>query len=167
MEIELNSKQASRFWSKVLIGGDDHCWPWIHSRFKYGYGRLRVGRRPGKIFLAHRTAFWLCFGYSPICALHRCDNPPCCNPRHIFDGSRSDNNTDRAVKYRSAVGERHGRAKLSDNDVSEIRSAYSHYPRGHDGQNRPGNQSELAKLYGVSRTQIRAIVNGRSWICLN
>jgi hypothetical protein len=118
-----------RFWSKVdQGGGPDACWPWTAKRrARGGYGQFRLD---GKIEGAHRIAFSLKNGPLPAGAqvLHRCDNPPCCNPAHLFLGTNLDNVEDKVAKGRQAggyktaiLGERHGMAKLTADDVREIR----------------------------------------------
>lgn len=106
-----------RFWSKVdRSGGPDACWPWTASLRGKGYGAISVG---GKNRIAPRVAWHLANG--PLAdgenVLHRCDNRLCCNPAHLFLGSLSDNNWDMAKKGR------HGRSKLSHDDVQRVRAA--------------------------------------------
>lgn len=85
------SYSASRFWSRVdSSGGPDACWPWQGELNDNGYGRLRFG---GKMEVAHRVAYELTHGAIPavrfVC--HSCDNPPCCNPAHLWVGTAIDN----------------------------------------------------------------------------
>ena len=86
------------------------CWLWIGARFSDGYGRLRVGGRKGREVPAHRISFEVATGTvlpEDLCACHRCDNPPCVNPAHLFRGTVGDNNRDRAAKGRSSHGLEH------------------------------------------------------------
>jgi hypothetical protein len=82
------------FWGLVdRSGGDDACWPWTRSCNDGGYGTARVGK---KFHLAHRYCYELLFG-APAAGLevrHSCDNPPCCNPKHLVLGTHSDNMRD-------------------------------------------------------------------------
>jgi hypothetical protein len=90
----------SRFWSKVDIRAADDCWPWRGTTTgKTGYGR--AWRGPGWA-AAHRLAWELTHGSTPdgfVC--HKCDNPPCCNPAHLFVGTHTDNMRDMFAKGRN------------------------------------------------------------------
>lgn len=95
-----------RFWSKVLVGDPDECWPWTGAKTK-GYGSLVVDR---KRYYAHRIAYELTYGPIPHidgadefhgpCVLHSCDNPACCNPAHLRPGSQKENLREMAAKGR-------------------------------------------------------------------
>lgn len=146
---------AERFWSKVDKRGPDECWNWTASLWGGGYGQfMRKGSR-----YAHHVSWELTNGSrGDKCVLHKCDNPRCVNPRHLFLGSLSDNTQDmmRKGRHRPAVlrGTEHKRSKLSEHQVRLIRTAYN------GGW---ANGVELARMYGVSSTIIYGIVKGRSW----
>jgi hypothetical protein len=98
--------EEDRFWEKVAIPADvSRCWEWQGSINKHGYGTLRQGK---KYLYAHRVAFAYVNGPLSGCACHKCDNRKCCNPSHIFDGTRLENQQDMARKGRAAKGERNG-----------------------------------------------------------
>lgn len=97
-----------RFWDKVEKLGPDECWPWKAAKDPRGYGRIGGDRRrsSGKraVELAHRIAYQLEIGDVPLglFVCHRCDNPTCCNPAHLFLGTCKDNNQDMYAKGRDA-----------------------------------------------------------------
>lgn len=94
-----NATVARRFWSKVARLGADECWPWLAFRDRDGYGRFSIG---GTDMSAQRAAWALTSGEIPkgLHVLHDCDNPPCCNPAHLFLGTHADNMKDSARKKR-------------------------------------------------------------------
>src|SRR6202000_2627686 len=136
-----------RFWSKVAKGEPDECWPWTASKDGLGYGLFGKDRRVQK---AHRVAFELTSGPisegAVIC--HSCDNPPCCNPAHLWSGTRSDNARDMVAKGRakipSLLGERHGMARLKECDIIAIRASKK-------------TQSHIASEFGISQAAVSSI----------
>lgn len=92
---------GERFWSKVDIAGPSDCWVWLAGQNKDGYGKFSVG--PARWDFAHRLA-WLLEGSGWIpdgwCVCHKCDNPSCCNPRHLFPGTHRMNAVDKVRKGR-------------------------------------------------------------------
>lgn len=140
--------------------GEDACWPFVGAKDSAGYGRYHVGRSRNSSMLAHRVAFGAAFGHLPEAVCHRCDNPECCNPGHLFAGTRADNNRDMVEKGRHAKikaslwGEKHHQAKLSDEDAASIRGRYA-----------AGgiSQRALAEMYGVSQRTINKVVRGISF----
>lgn len=144
---------VARFWAKVDRRGDDECWPWLAMRDRDGYGKF--GLSAGRMVPAHRVALALNVGViaADEQACHRCDNPPCCNPRHLFAGSIADNAADRNAKGRQPRGARHGMHKLSDADVIEVRSLLA-----------AGlSQTAIAARFGVKQPTISDIKTGRKW----
>lgn len=119
---------AERFWSKVIRGGDDECWNWTGAKNYLGYGRMSI---PGEIQMkSHRVSWELRYGQIPygMNVLHKCDNPPCCNPLHLFLGSLKDNTRDAMRKGRLKappvhVGERHPQATITDAELPVIKSS--------------------------------------------
>lgn len=131
------------------------CWEWNGFRSK-GYGLINSGIRTARghhIPLVASRASWIIFrGEIPedmvIC--HKCDNPPCVNPDHLFLGTKHDNNRDMAEKKRTLNGERRPQSKLTDVEIDQIRQEYS------TGQ---FSQRELGEKYGVSQSAVSLIVS--------
>ena len=127
------------------------CWTWKGYKRPGGYGEAYIGREPRERILAHRLAYEVMIGPPGdrlVC--HHCDNPPCCNPAHLFLGTMQDNMADRNAKGRQARGERNGPAKLTAEQVLSIRAD----ARG---------CRKLAKAYGMSIGAIVSIRSGKSW----
>ena len=147
-------KLAERFWAKVDIRGPDQCWPWRHyTNNRGGYGVISVD---DKHKLAHRVAWEIANGCVPadVCVCHRCDNPPCCNPAHLFLGTHADNVADRDAKDRQAWGIDLPQAKLTRGRVLMIRAMWASATYA---------QQELGAIFGVSRALVSLIVNRKRW----
>jgi hypothetical protein len=113
-----------RFWSRVDKRRPDECWPWTAGKDRDGYGQ--IAGPDNKQLKAHRLSYAMHAGQFPtdLNVLHRCDNPSCVNPGHLFLGTAKDNVADRMAKGRSnncPVGEDNPLAKLSNDDIREIR----------------------------------------------
>lgn len=110
-------------WANTDKGNKDDCWNWNGSKFWFGHGRICWNN---KILYSHRVSWEIehCAQVpNGLCVLHNCDNPSCVNPRHLFLGTKKENNLDRDRKGRQVAsrGEKHGMAKLSNSDVNKIR----------------------------------------------
>lgn len=176
-------QRADQFWARVNRTGDG-CWEWTGSTNKQrgGYGRVTYA---GRSMRTHRLAYELAYGIDPgeAMVLHRCDNPPCCRPEHLFLGTNDDNMRDMREKGRSAVGNRNGlhthpesrhfgdrnglrrhpdrvlrgerspAAKLSDEQVRMIRRRVS------DGE----PVSRIAADLPITPRSVRRIASGERW----
>jgi hypothetical protein len=143
-----------RFWSRVNKTAT--CWLWTGSiRNQFGYGRIRANN---VTWPTHRLSWVLANGPIPdgLWVLHRCDNPRCVRPDHLFLGTPKDNSQDRDAKGRHRVvrGERQGSSKLTVNQVREIRTLYA-----------TGSVSyrSLAQQFDVSVTTIGFIITRKRW----
>jgi hypothetical protein len=122
------------FWDNVdMSGGPDACWPWKLSLGTWGYGQAfwDLGDGKGKRNVVASRAAWVIVNGLPegdLCVLHRCDNRACCNPAHMFLGTRPENTADMLAKgrHRVLVGPDSPAAKLSADDVREIRRRAAH-----------------------------------------
>lgn len=139
-----------RFWGKVERG--DGCWLWRGTLDPTGYGVFWID---GQNRRAHRLSYILAHG--PIAdglfVCHRCDNPRCVNPEHLFLGTPGENTADAKAKGRMATGERQGCAKLRDTDIPPIREALSRHE----------STFRIAERFGVSQKTIMNIKQGRVW----
>lgn len=141
-----------RFWSKVdRSGGPDACWPWTAGR-RSGYGSFMVSRRPFIRTTAHRVAVLLTNGPvdKDLLVCHRCDNPPCCNPAHLFVGTHTDNMRDAAQKDRLPSGSSHTFSRLTEEEVREMKRFRA------DGH----RLRILSARYGVTESAVSRICNG-------
>lgn len=133
------------------------CWEWSEGR-SYGYGRMRLP--PSRQVLSvHRVVLEACLGFplGRLLALHRCDNPPCCNPRHLFVGTAKDNAQDMLRKGRHLPvhlkGEQSGRAILSELQVLQCRRRW-----------RSGERIFLlAREFGVTGVAMSLALRGKTW----
>lgn len=146
-------RQAPEIIWERLVMMPSGCQEWRGARSPFGYGVVTVSKRH---VLTHRLAWELTYGVIPrgmhVC--HKCDNPPCCNPEHLFLGYPADNAADRMMKGRQATAVvTHGAADLSDDDVSAIRSELATGAR----------QASLAHQYGVTQGIIAQIGRGFVW----
>lgn len=143
---------ADRFWLKVDVREPDSCWEWTAYRDKTGYGTFGID---GKKERAPRVAWALASGEIPdgLCVLHTCDNPPCCNPKHLFLGTRADNVQDAIRKGRHITGEMVGGSKLTEDNVHLIRHCLDLGCK----------QRETADVFRVSEMTISDIKLNKTW----
>jgi len=157
--VTYDEKTIARFWSKVDRRGPEECWEWRGNRhaLRGGYGRFGIGKT---VVFAHRLAYRLGHDSDPgeMCVLHRCDNPGCVNPGHLFLGTRTDNHLDKMAKGRQRSGdtrgEKSGTAKLTGDAVAEIRALF---------MARSMSARAIGRRFGVSDTHVAKIARGEVW----
>jgi hypothetical protein len=157
---------AERFLKKVDKSGE--CWNWTAGTNTYGYGQININKVPVKAHrlsyvLHHPLTIDLLEGHREIFVCHRCDNPLCVNPAHLFLGSYLDNIKDMVQKkrhytgqpeYEGRKGETNVSSKLTDDIVREIRTRYA---------NGDISQTQLSVEYNVTNANICSIVNRKTW----
>lgn len=153
---------SERFWRHVNKRSADECWEWRGHKLKTGYGtfNLNASRANRECTTAQRVAWHLTNGEIPqgkdIC--HRCDNPPCVNPAHLWVGTPKENTHDmiRKDRHRSGwvPGEKNGQSILTESDVLKIREHHS---------NDAYSRNELASIFGVSESAIKKVCYGYTW----
>lgn len=159
------TNDAERFWDGVARLDVSDCWPWMRARSggrdgkTYGIftrSRASIGRR---CIYAHRMAWCLANEVAPadlpreVVIRHSCDNPICCNPQHLEQGSQADNVEDMVTRGRGLKGEQISTSVLTIEDVREIKRML------HEGL----AQQVIANKFGVSRPTISLIKSGRNW----
>lgn len=154
--LKLRASLWDRFHDKISPEPNSGCWLWTGATKELGYGVIGLGRREEGTAKAHRVAYHLYCGPiedgQVIC--HKCDNPLCVNPDHLFAGTLKDNSRDCAAKGRNFIpdnrGERAKWAKLTDDAVLDI-------------MKREMRGADYARKYGVSKSAVYNIWAGLSW----
>lgn len=144
------SPNAQTFWDYVQKS--DGCWEWKGGKHSFGYGVLSVD---GKSYLAHRHCYELHYGeiQDDMEVCHKCDNPSCVRPDHLFVGSHDDNMKDKVNKGRQPRGTNVSTAKLTDEKVREARKLRD------DGM----TFVAIGSIFGTSRKTVECAVKGITW----
>jgi len=152
---ELPPSLEARFWQKVEIGSEDDCWHWSAAKNKGGYGVVGTGGR--RTALATHVCLLLSGRPKPSeksFACHKCDNPSCVNPHHLWWGDVTENNRDMHNKKRwwrePPKGEKNWARKLGEKEVLEIRES-------------DASTKELSERYEVTKTLIWKIKKRHLW----
>ena len=162
--ISMDERTIARFWSKVDKTGPvpphmphlGQCWMWTAYKLQ-GYGRIYTAR--GSQGKSHRISWEINNGKIPAgkCVLHRCDTPSCVNPSHLFLGTHADNMRDITTKGRRRsdhqCGSKHGRSKLIESQIIEIRRMRA------EGR----LLREIAERFGVTAGLISLVASGKIW----
>lgn len=154
----MSARSFSRFdFRGKFKRAENGCWNWMSAKNSDGYGRFywqEVGKQCR--LTAHRAMWFSLYGSIPkdMCVLHKCDNPGCVRPSHLYVGTQLQNIADRVSRGRGGGwkirGELHVNAKISESHVRLIRES-------------PLSQSELTSIIGIGKSQINRIKRKESW----
>lgn len=148
MKIKIHTPET--FWKRIKVLSNNECWPWQGAN-RAGYGTLKY---QGKWWRSNRLAYFLTHNETPEYVCHTCDNPQCCNPKHLFAGNPKTNTEDMISKKRHAHGARVPNAVLNDETVLKLRKEYK--------ENYVTIKS-LSRKYNLSPTVIAHALNGKTW----
>lgn len=142
--------EIERFIEKINHNPETGCWEWTAWVNNWGYGFFYGSR---KSRLAHRASYELFCGEIPdkMHVLHKCDNPKCVRPSHLFLGTELDNKRDMVEKKRQAYGERNGKSKVNQEIIKTIR------------ERRDLKLREVSEMFGISIMQASRIRRGLQW----
>jgi hypothetical protein len=140
------------FWSLVDKKTESECWNWLGVVNKWGYGRYHNNGS----HMAHRYAYELEHGISikGFIAMHKCDNPKCCNFKHLEIGTHADNQYDKVNKNRQAKGEKSGASILTELKVLQAREKYN---------NGGYTYKQLAEEFGVCKDTMQKAIRKINW----
>lgn len=161
--MKITKYEIARFWSRVRVETENSCWYWDNPTHKFGYGWFRVG---GKNRLAHRVAKIIWDGRDKgLQVLHNCDNPACCNPKHLRWGTPKDN-VDDCIKRNRFVypppsthnppiqyGKDNFNSKMTEETVIELRKERA----------QGATTIYLSEKYGIRKSTVWQIINYHTW----
>jgi len=139
-------------WKRINKRDENDCWEWVGGKDKDGYGRMMIDRHN---YRTHRLTYIETYGSIPegLIICHRCNNPSCCNPNHLYAGTIRENSQQCTKEGRRVSGEKHYKTILSDKDILKIRSLYS---------TGTFSQRELGRMFGVTQAAIWYIINNKT-----
>lgn len=148
------------FWARVRKNDLTGCWNWIADKDKDGYGYAYLGKtriEGTKKYIkhrdkTHRLSWNMHNGAIPegLCVLHKCDNPSCVNPDHLFIGTKKQNSEDMVAKQRNQRGEQRPLAKVTEEQVREIRASKE-------------SLTKIGAKYGLAFQTVSQIKNRKTW----
>ena len=157
LEGEAGERRLQRFWQKVDVRGPNECWLWTASMKTTGYGRFKLASY--EQVTASRVALISSAMSEPegMCVLHRCDNPPCCNPAHLFFGTNADNVRDKVEKGRARTGDQtgtnNGNARIDEHQleliVARLKAGWSN--------------TRIAADLPITHSMVSTIRRGKMW----
>ena len=156
MVIEDLKRAEKRFWLHVTILGPDDCWPWMSSTHKFGHGYFNVSPK-AKNHYAHRVAKMLDLGKvldKSETVRHSCDNPPCCNPKHLIVGTKKQNTEDMLSRGRCSAGNKHYNSKITNEQSDWARKVYS---------KKEMTQQQIGKVLGISQSAVSRILSNKRY----
>ena len=146
------ARQIRDFWSKARVSADDSCWEWTGARNTKGYGIKRIGAAgKKKNIMAHRMA-WLLFNSTlpeGLLVCHRCDNPSCVNPAHLFLGTAKDNMDDKIAKGRG-IDPPLAVLKFTPEQAADVRAL----------SGLGASMRAIARKYNTSHSVVRRVILG-------
>lgn len=180
----LTEGELRRFWGKVQKLDDSECWNWIGSKCRFGHGQIRIR---GRLVRSHRLSFLIHRGLisDKMLVCHKCDNPKCVNPSHLFLGTHSDNVKDMISKKRGntenalatlrnhpelrARGERNGARVHPESIARGMRKATSKLTDDdvrrirYEYSNHRTSHRKIADVYHVDHSVIGNLLRGKTW----
>lgn len=153
-EVKITPEILERFWSKIdKENNPNDCWEWMACKNRKGYGDFGIN---GITYQAHRLSFLIHNGGSVdgMLVCHKCDNPSCVNPDHLWVGTTQENTLDMLKKGRSLKGEYHPISKLTEEIVLRIRLLYQGGGHSH---------STLSQMFAIHSRTVGNIVNRERW----
>ncbi len=158
-KVKITQKDILRFWSKAnKTDSNEDCWNWKTGKDRDGYGRFWID---GDTLPASRVSWMISKGdipgpidRYPLFVCHKCDNPSCVNPNHLFLGTTRDNVSDMMLKGRQLSGENNGSSVLTAEKVIEIRRLNKELGFG---------KRRIAKMFNIGASTVQHILQGRTW----